>query len=115
MDDAINILKDTKFKKLRDLIFQNKQPKFTIFIYCQDPFGIPPSIKRNIDTLWLFAGFTDKTMFGMVIKQFGSSESGDKLWKIYTRLGFRDSLLFDYEYGKINLKKVVNGVMYPIE
>jgi hypothetical protein len=32
LDDVINILKDNKFKQLRDLLFQNKQRRLTIFI-----------------------------------------------------------------------------------
>jgi hypothetical protein len=32
LDDEINILKDNKFKQLWNLLFQNKQPKLTIFI-----------------------------------------------------------------------------------
>jgi hypothetical protein len=109
MDDAMNILKETKFKKLRDLIFQNRQPKFTIFICCQDVFGIPPSIKRNIDTAWIFTGFTDKTMFGTMARQLGSPLRPDELWKIYNRLKFREALIFDFENGKINLKVFVDG------
>jgi hypothetical protein len=32
LDDAINILKDHKFRTLKNLLFQNRQPKFTVFI-----------------------------------------------------------------------------------
>jgi hypothetical protein len=32
LDDAINVLKDRKFKELNDLLFQNRQPRLTIFI-----------------------------------------------------------------------------------
>jgi hypothetical protein len=33
IDDAINILKEPRFKELRDLLFQNRQPRITVFIY----------------------------------------------------------------------------------
>jgi hypothetical protein len=63
LDDAINILKDSTFKQLRDLLFQNRQPSLTIFICAQDIFGVPVQIRRNCDSVWLFAGMTDKMMF----------------------------------------------------
>jgi hypothetical protein len=71
LDDAINILKDNKFKQLRDLLFQNRQPILTIFICAQDMFGISVQIRRNCDTVWLFAGMTDKIMFSMIMNQVG--------------------------------------------
>jgi hypothetical protein len=109
MDDAINILKDSKFRKLTNLIFQNRQPRFTFFICCQDTFGIPPSIKRNIDTVWIFAGFTDRTVFGMMLRQFGAPEKPQEMWEEYSKLGFHDSLVLDYEDGQIILSYVING------
>jgi hypothetical protein len=47
MDDAINILSETKFKFVRDLLFQNRQPRLTVFICVQDIFGIPVQLRRN--------------------------------------------------------------------
>jgi hypothetical protein len=108
LDDAMNVLKDPKYKLLRDLLFQNRQPKFTIFICVQDAFGIPPSIKRNIDTAFIFAGFTDKTMFGMMVKQLGSPMNSADLWEKYNRLGFRDALIFDYVGGRMKLSILYN-------
>jgi hypothetical protein len=70
LDDAFNILKDN-FKQLRDLLFQNKQPRLTIFICAQDIFGVPVQIRRICDSVWLFAGMTDKMMFSMVMNQVG--------------------------------------------
>jgi hypothetical protein len=62
LDGAINILKDNKFKQLRNLLFQNQQPRLTIFICAQDMFGVV-QIRRNCDTVWSFAGMTDKLVF----------------------------------------------------
>jgi hypothetical protein len=115
MDDAINILKDAKHKKLTNLIFQNRQPRFTFFICCQDSFGIPPSIKRNIDTVWIFAGFTDKTVFGMFVRQFGAPISSQELWEAYSKLGFHDAIVLDYEDGRVMLRCVVNGRKFDLE
>jgi hypothetical protein len=109
MDDAINILKDTKYKKLTNLIFQNRQPRFTFFVCVQDSFGVPPSIKRNLDTAWIFAGFTDYTMFGTMMRQLGAPMLPTELWKPYSRLGFHDAIILDYDGGQIKLSFVVNG------
>jgi hypothetical protein len=87
LDDAINILKDNKYKQLKNLLFQNRQPKFTVFICAQDIFGVPVQLRRNCDTVWLFAGLTDKTMFGMMMAQLGLDST---YWSQYRSLEFRD-------------------------
>jgi hypothetical protein len=109
MDDALNILKESKYKKLTNLIFQNRQPRFTFFVCCQDSFGIPPCIKRNVDTVWIFAGMTDRTVFGMMLKQFGLTLSSNKVWDFYVQLGQHDSMLLDYEPDGLKLRYVING------
>jgi hypothetical protein len=104
-DDAINILKEAKFKQLKNLMFQNRQPRFTVFICLQDFFSLPPQLKRNADSIWLFSGFTDQTMFGTLVRQLGSPINSKELWNIYVDLEYRDVLLFDYtdEGTKINI------------
>jgi hypothetical protein len=102
-DDAINIFKETKFKPLKNLLFQNRQPRFTIFICLQDIFSIPPQIKRNADSVWIFTGFTDKTMFGMMCKQLGSPIKSDELWEIYQELEYRNALIFVYDPDGIKI------------
>jgi hypothetical protein len=109
MDDAINILKESKYKTLTNLIFQNRQPRFTFFICLQDSFGIPPSIKRNVDTVWIFAGMTDRSMFGLMLRQFGVSIPSQKVWEFYSGLGLHDAMVLDYEDGGIELRYVING------
>jgi hypothetical protein len=94
LDDAINVSKENKFKPLRDLLFQNRQPRLTVFICIQDLYGVPPQIRRNCDSIFLFAGMTDKSMFGMMIQQLGIS--GLVSWMQYRSLPFRAFLLIDY-------------------
>jgi hypothetical protein len=36
---------------------QNRQPRFTVFISLQDFFSVPPQLKRNADSVWVFSGF----------------------------------------------------------
>jgi hypothetical protein len=94
LDDAINILKDAKHKKLQNLLFQNRQPRLTIFICVQDIFGVPVKIRRNCDAIWIFAGFTDKTAFGMMMSQLRLS--GKLLWDEYNNLQYRDVMVITY-------------------
>jgi hypothetical protein len=115
IDDAINILKEPKYRRLVNLIFQNRQPRFTFFICCQDSFGIPPSIKRNVDIVWIFSGFTDRMIFNTMVRQFGSPVPGNELWLTYSRLGEHDSLVLDFESGRIKLNYVINGRKYDLD
>jgi hypothetical protein len=94
LDDVINVLKKNKFKSLRDLLFQNRQPRLTVFICVQDLYGIPPQVRRNCDSVFLFAGMSDRSMFGMMINQLGIN--GRVSWEQYRSLPFRSFLLIDY-------------------
>jgi hypothetical protein len=109
MDDAINILKESKHKKLTNLIFQNRQPRFTFFICVQDSFGVPTCIKGNLDTAWIFAGMTDRTTFGMMIRQLGLTTPSAEVWEFYISLGFHDAMVLDYEPGGIKVSVVIKG------
>jgi hypothetical protein len=104
LDDAINIFKDSKFKQLRDLLFQNRQPRLTIFICAQDIFGIPVQIRRNCDSVWLFAGVTDKIMFSMVMNQVGLN--GKDWWEEYSDLNFRDVMIIDFSLDGTKIKLI---------
>jgi hypothetical protein len=98
-DDAINILKLNKYSSLLDVLFRNRQPRFTIFICAQDFFGIPPKIRRNVDGFWLFGGFKDKTLFkrilGEVYEEGKNTKMQDKYWGLYNQLTNRDALYID--------------------
>jgi hypothetical protein len=104
LDDAINIFKDNRYKQLRDLLFQNKKPKLTIFICAQDIFGVPVQIRRNCDSIWIFAGMTDKVMFGMMMSQLGLN--GKDLWENYSELNFRDVMIIDYSSDGTKIKVI---------
>jgi hypothetical protein len=94
LDDAINVLKHARYKPLRDLLFQNRQPRLTIFINIQDMYGVPVDIRRNCDTIFLFAGMTHRVMFGMMISQLGIRDL--LTWDVYSQLGFRGVVVIDY-------------------
>jgi hypothetical protein len=102
LDDAINILKDNRYKALRDLLFQNRQPRLTIFICVQDLFGVPIQIRRNCDTVFLFAGMTDRMAFGMALKQLGIDRQ--LTWEQYTKLGYHSVVVINYTPAGIEVR-----------
>jgi hypothetical protein len=71
LDDAINVLKDTKNKPIVNLLFQNREPRLTIFICMQNMYGISPQKKRVCDTIFLFAGLIDRHLFSVMMFQLG--------------------------------------------
>jgi hypothetical protein len=82
-DDAINVFKIPRHKPLNDLLFQNRQSKITYFLCIQDGFGIPPQVKRNLDTCILFGGFTDTTMLSQLLRQLnGSRQTSEFLFDL---------------------------------
>jgi hypothetical protein len=104
LDDAINILKEPKFKNLQNLLFQNRQPRLTIFICVQDIFGIPVKIRRNCDAIWVFAGMTDRMAFGMMCSQLGLNSK--TLWETYRRLPPRGAMIVEYMLDGENIRWV---------
>ncbi|GHU18553.1 hypothetical protein FACS189472_07060 [Alphaproteobacteria bacterium] len=96
-DDAINIFKQTKNRKLLDLLHQNRQPRITYFLCLQDGFALPPQVKRNLDTCILFGGFNDAQMIHTILRQLNSSGKSNKvLFEMYMNLNNREGLVFDY-------------------
>jgi hypothetical protein len=104
-DDAINVFKNTKNKKLLDLLFHNRQPRITCFLCLQDAFSLPAQIKRNLDTCIIFGGYNDKQMMSMLLTQLNSSnQSNANVMKIYNSLSSHEGLIFDYLPDRTNLK-----------
>jgi hypothetical protein len=93
LDDAINVLNDNKYKPVKDILFQNRQHRLTIFICVQDIFGLPVQIRRNCDTIFIFAGMTDKMAFGMMMAQLGVGRMVS--WEQYVELPYRSALVID--------------------
>jgi hypothetical protein len=57
----------------------------------EDIFGVPVQIRRNCDSVWLFAGMTDKIVFSIVMNQVGLN--GKDWWEEYFDLNFRDVMI----------------------
>jgi hypothetical protein len=105
LDDAINVLNMAKYRKVQNLLFQNRQPRLTIFICVQDIFGVPIKIRRNCDSVWIFAGITDRMAFGMIMRQLGI-DNVKSLWESYRNLDFRDVLIISYGIKGVEIKLI---------
>jgi hypothetical protein len=66
-------------------LFRNRQPRFTIFICPQNPYSIQVKIRRNFDSLWLFGGFTDSSMFQRLLSSFspGDEDKDEALYQYH--------------------------------
>jgi hypothetical protein len=104
-DDAINIFKNSKNKKFLDLLFENRQPRITYFLYPQDLFSLPAQIKKNLDKAIIFGGYFDKMMMGSFLSQLNcSNQSNQNIMKIYNSLSSHEGLIFDYLPTKTDIK-----------
>ena len=79
-------------KDLWKLLFENRQPKITYFLNCQDPKGIDTSIKEALDAVWVFGKYF-RYKFSYLIKYIPHDEKPAKLWKIYKDLNKNQALL----------------------
>jgi Cdc6-like AAA superfamily ATPase len=110
LDDALNVLKKTKLNPLHELLFRNRQPRFTIFICVQDTFGVPTDLRRNLDSFWLFGGLRDKMTFSRIITQFypDGISIKENIWNKYIQLSNRDIIIFDYNPDGTHVKIIKN-------
>jgi hypothetical protein len=58
----------------------------------------------NCDSIWIFAGMTDKMMFGIMMSQLGFN--GKDLWENYSELNFRDVMITDYSSDGSKIKVI---------
>jgi hypothetical protein len=117
-DDAVNIFTLKKYEPLQNLLYRNRQPRFTIFICIQDITGIPTIIRRNADSCWLFAGMRDKTTFSRILTQFhpiSNNTLKTDIYIKYNKLSPNGCIRFDtYDnvYDIINPKPTIKKSYY---
>jgi hypothetical protein len=68
---------------------------------------MPVQIRKNCDTVWIFAGMTDKLVFGMIMNEFGLNFKD--LWDTYSELKLREVLIIDFiaRYKNKNNRKLI--------
>jgi hypothetical protein len=68
-------------------------------------YGITPQIRRNCDTIFLFAGLTDRHLFSVMMSQLGLYGLS---WEYYKKIPHRGFLVIDYANDGIKIKTVLN-------
>ena len=81
-------------QELWRLLFENRQPKITYFLTMQDPKGIDSSLKENLDSAWLFGGFS-AFKFKYLLRSIQNDFLAEELWDIYNELTKHQALVFD--------------------
>jgi hypothetical protein len=110
LDDAINVLTQRKYRKLQQMFFRNRQPRFTIRICVQDLTGVPPQIRRNLDSLWLFGGNVSRQNFMYLLNQSypDVKEKKEIIWDNYRKLTVNEILLFTYDRDGTKVNVISN-------
>jgi hypothetical protein len=95
-DDATDLFSNPK-NKLNSLILKNRHHKFTYFfnIHYFTKKAIPMMIKKNMNVLCYFGGYT-KLDFNYSYLQFKSPIEKNKLYNEYKHLNKRDILYFHF-------------------
>jgi hypothetical protein len=110
LDHAINVLTQRKYRKLQQMLFRNRQPRFTICICVQDLTGVPPQIRRNLDSLWMFGGNVSRQNFMYLLNQsyLDLKEKKKIIWDNYKKLTVNEILLFTYDRDGIKVNVISN-------
>jgi hypothetical protein len=95
LDDCIRIF-GSKKNPIHQRLYENRQPKITYFLTLHDLFSIPPSLKTNLHTLWIFGGF-NKQKINTVYPQLNVSIEREEFWKRYKGLSVHESIIIYYE------------------
>ncbi|KAH7830562.1 uncharacterized protein MONOS_1524 [Monocercomonoides exilis] len=103
-DDCMEMFK--KKDGIFRLLFENRQPMITYFLCLQDPKGICSEVKANLDTLWIFGGFS-KLKFNYVYYQLQTYQDRDALWEGYKNLSRRDIMHFSYDDDGTKIKTII--------
>lgn len=101
-DDAIEIFRNRKSKLYR-MLFENRQPKITYFLCIQDPIGLDPSIKSNLDSCWLFGGYSSQK-FCYIFNQLNNPYDRELVFEKYKELTMNQAIIFDFSRTGTQLK-----------
>jgi hypothetical protein len=66
---------------------------------CAGPEGVPPQIRRNLDSLWLFNGNESRQNFMYLLNHPypDVKEKKEIIWDNYKKLTVNEILLFTYD------------------
>ena len=95
LDDCQNLFdrKTRNNEALFKMLFENRQPKLTYFLTMQDPKHLDSSLKQNLDSCWLFGGFTEHK-FKYLLNDIPHEEEPFTVWNTYRRLSKNQAIIF---------------------
>ena len=95
LDDCQNIFdrKTRTNEALFKMLFENRQPKITYFLTMQDPKHFDSSLKQNLDSCWLFGGFTERK-FKYLMNDIPHEQDLYDVWNIYRKLSKNQAIIF---------------------
>ena len=79
--------------KLFKMLFENRQPKITYFLTMQDPKHLDTSLKQNLDSCWLFGGFTEHK-FKYLMFDIPHENDLIEIWDAYRGLTKNQAIIF---------------------
>lgn len=105
LDDCQNMFehKNIRNAELFSLLFQNRQPKITYFLTQQDAKGIDSSLKQNLDSVWIFGGFTERRFNYLMRDVPHDCDDVRKLWREYRTINKNQALIFNIEPTGTNM------------
>jgi hypothetical protein len=64
----------------------------------QEIYSIPPAIRKNLNTLWVFGGMNSKLAISVLLNQAipDLAEKKDIIWDNYKKITSKQVLLFTY-------------------
>ena len=95
LDDCQNMFEkrnrtnETLFK----MLFENRQPKITYFLTMQDPKHLDSSLKQNLDSCWLFGGFSEHK-FKYLMNDIPHENDLFEVWDTYRHLTKNQAIIF---------------------
>lgn len=105
LDDCQNMFehKNIRNAELFSLLFQNRQPKITYFLTEQDAKDIDSSLKQNVDSVWVFGGFTERRFNYLMRDVLHDCDDIRKLWREYRPINKNQALILNIEPSGTNM------------
>jgi hypothetical protein len=99
IDDASHAKALKPHSYVTSLLSENRQPRFSFFICIQFWKALNPSVKPNINTIFLFGTFS-RSQISYILQQIPMNISIDEFSEQYQRLTLQESAIIDCDTGE---------------
>jgi hypothetical protein len=104
LDDCLRIF-GSKKNPIHQRLYENRQPRIIYFLTLHDLFSIPPSLKTNLHTFWVFGGF-NKQKINTVYNQLNIEVDKEVFWKRYSFLTTHQAIVIYYNDDGTNIEVI---------